>query len=280
MKPLPDLPDLRILPTDRLQPHEEVDVTRIAKLTDAIAKEGLLRNPPIVLELPESSRNFLVLDGANRMHALQELDIPFIVAQVVNSATDDIRVETWNHAVIEASSHDLIQRATEGTHVVAEPLDRPLNAAELRDQALLAAVSDPSGDQWKLRCTDTNLIEHVRCLHHLVELYANAVRVERTNAVSAEPLARLYPSLGYLVVFPAFRVSDIAAVAAEGRLVPSGLTRFIISPRALRLNYPLRSLSDTDELQVLEKRLRQRIDQLLRQRSIRYYAESTFVFDE
>jgi hypothetical protein len=280
VKPLPDLPDLRILPTDKLRPHESVDVSRITNLTSAIAEDGVLRNPPIVTALTGSSGAFLVLDGANRTHALQELNIPFTVAQVVNPASDDIRVQTWNHAVIGSSIEDLIAQATAGSRISAELLERPMESAALRDQALLAAISDSAGRQWQLRCAESTLTEHLRCLDHLVNTYSEAARIERTNAVSAAALMELYPAISYVVVFPAFRVSDVVEVATEGRLFPSGLTRFVVSPRALRVNYPLSLLSDTADLEILRSRLRDWIDEMLSRRSVRYYAESTFVFDE
>lgn len=283
MKPLPDLPNLRILPTESLLPHEAVDGTRIAKLTDAIADDGVLRNPPIVTALPGKAGNFLVLDGANRAHALQVLDIPFVVAQVVAPETDDIRVETWNHAVLGSSSEIVIQRATAGSHITAEqsPESLTLDAAELREHSILAGISDADGRKWQLRCEGPSLMtDHIACLEHLVRSYSGAARIERTNEVHAAALVPLYPEVSHVVVFPEFSVDDVVEVAARGRLFPSGLTRFVVSPRALRLNYPLARLADTDDLDDLQARLRAWIDEMLSKRSIRYYAEATFVFDE
>jgi hypothetical protein len=81
-------------------------------------------------------------------------------------------------------------------------------------------------------------------------------------------------------VFRGFEVEDVVAAASQGRLLPSGLTRFIVSPRALRLNYPLERLEaqgDPDDKQrELEAWVRARVEQ----RRIRYYAEATFLFDE
>jgi hypothetical protein len=249
-------------------------------LTDAIASEGMLRNPPIVIALPTSAGQFLVLDGANRTHALQQLEIPYIVAQVVDPVTDTISVQTWNHAVIDGSSQDLIQQASLGSRISAEESKDPIDAAKLRDRSQLAGISDPDGRQWQIRCEGSSLTEHIGCLDHLVELYAGASRIERTNEDRADALSSLYPDLSYVVVFPEFVVADVVEVAAQGRLFPSGLTRFVISPRALRLNYPLQLLSEVAEIHVLQDRLRTWIDEMLENRSVRFYAEATFVFDE
>jgi hypothetical protein len=83
-----------------------------------------------------------------------------------------------------------------------------------------------------------------------------------------------------LIVYPQFTVSDVVEVASSGQLFPSGLTRFLISPRALRVNFPLAMLADRSPVGEKRKALEEWIRQRVEQRRVRYYAESTFVFDE
>jgi hypothetical protein len=63
--------------------------------------------------------------------------------------------------------------------------------------------------------------------------------------------------------------------------LPTGITRHIIHGRALRVNLPLSVL--TDEERTTEQKnewLHHWVKQKMAQREIRYYQESTFLFDE
>jgi len=58
------------------------------------------------------------------------------------------------------------------------------------------------------------------------------------------------------------------------------LTRFIIAPRVLRINYPLAQMQEPATIEEKQDRLEQWIETRLRTRSIRYYAEATFSYDD
>jgi hypothetical protein len=58
------------------------------------------------------------------------------------------------------------------------------------------------------------------------------------------------------------------------------LTRFVVSPRALRVNYPLDRLASSDALEAKRAELRLWTQAAVGQRRVRYYAEATFLFDE
>ncbi len=96
MRESTELPVLRMLPTDSLVPHEDCDPSRVERLGQRIQKEKLLKNPPIVTEIPGSDR-YVVLDGANRVMVFVELGIPHIVAQLVSYDDPGVRVDTWYH---------------------------------------------------------------------------------------------------------------------------------------------------------------------------------------
>ncbi len=128
MRILPDLPDLHILPADALRPHEHHEDRRAAPLAEALRREGILRNPPIVLRLSGHEERYIVLDGANRTTAFQQLGFKYVLAQVVHPGDNQVGVETWNHAVLNITEDELL--------------------AELRDldEAELARVGRRAGD--------------------------------------------------------------------------------------------------------------------------------------
>jgi hypothetical protein len=83
-----------------------------------------------------------------------------------------------------------------------------------------------------------------------------------------------------LVIFPRFRVRDILDLAGAGYLLPTGITRFTVAPRALHLNYPLKELAANKTLEEKNSELRTWIQERIASKGIRYYAEPTFLFDE
>jgi ParB-like chromosome segregation protein Spo0J len=92
------LPDLRMLPTENLIPHEEVDPRRVERLCQRLQSERLLKNPPLVASIPDTER-YVILDRANRTMALVAMGIPHVVAQVVDYQNPEIILDTWYHVV-------------------------------------------------------------------------------------------------------------------------------------------------------------------------------------
>src|SRR3972149_4553210 len=108
MRILPDLPDLHILPAGALRPHEHHEDRRSAPVGEALRREGFLRNPPSVLPLGGHEERYIVLDGANRTTAFQQLGFKYVLAQVVRPGENQVGVETWNHAVLNMTEDELL----------------------------------------------------------------------------------------------------------------------------------------------------------------------------
>jgi hypothetical protein len=94
-------------------------------------------------------------------------------------------------------------------------------------------------------------------------------------------LLNLFDSVTALIRFPSYVPEEIMRLADDGYKLPTGITRHIIHGRALRVNLPLSLLMDkkrtTEEKNAW---LREWSKQKLSRRKIRYYQESTFLFDE
>ena len=120
----------------------------------------------------------------------------------------------------------------------------------------------------------------MRLLNDLVDSYRSSARFDRTNARNVSQLAEIYPIFSGLVIFPQFSIEDIMQVAGRGSLLPSGITRFTISPRALHLDYPLEALAADKPLEEKNAELRAWLKAKLERKGVRYYAEATFLFDE
>jgi hypothetical protein len=279
MRILPDLPDLRIVPTAALRPHEFADERRTGPLVEALRADGVLRNPPVVIPLGTRPERFVVLDGANRTSAFERMGLPHVVAQIVHAGDSSVHVETWNHAVMDIAPADLRGRMTDSPELALVPSDPERAAYELSAGGTLAYLCTMEG-VYDVVCETQPLDSRLDNLARLVGSYQGRGRVERSNARTYEELETVFPSLGGLVVFRGFGVEEVMAAVAQDRLLPAGLTRFIVSPRALRLNYPLERLAAADSGEVKQRQLEEWVRRRVADRRVRFYAEATFLFDE
>jgi hypothetical protein len=280
MRILPDLPDLHILPVAALRPHEHHEDRRSTPLAEALRREGALRNPPIVLRLSGHEERYVVLDGANRTSAFQTLGLKYVLAQVVHPGDNEVAVETWNHAVLGLTEAELLEavRGVEGVSLNDSDADQAL--AEMHQGCALVCLSLHGDRVLEVSAEVPDLRSRVLGLNRLVRAYQSRGRVERTNAGSAAEVERAFPESAGLVVFPGFGVQDVVESVSQDLLLPAGLTRFVVSPRALRLNYPLEALALDEPREQKELALARWVHERVIGRRVRYYAEATYLFDE
>jgi hypothetical protein len=79
------------------------------------------------------------------------------------------------------------------------------------------------------------------------------------------------PSFCGLLVFPDFSLHDLLTLSGEGYLLPTGITRFTISPRALHINYPLSDLLSDRTIEEKNELLRESIQEKINRKSVMYY---------
>ena len=277
MNQLPELPELQIVPTESLQPHEEIEQGRARRLIRSLQTEGFLKNPPVVLPIVAIPERYVVLDGANRTTAFKQMGFPHILVQVARTG---VEVMSWNHVLRGGEPAPLLEAIRDlpdARLTRSDPQQAP--AALLARQSLMYLVV-PGGEIWQLERPQLPLGPQVELLGRVVKLSERSYRRERTGAADLNGLVKLYPDLSALLVYPRFEVKDVIEVAANGGLFPSGTTRFLISPRALRVNFPLATLADRSPLESKRQVLDEWVRERMAQRRVRYYAESTFLFDE
>ena len=124
------MPRLDILPIESLILHEDHDAQRSAPLIEKLRGAGVLRNPPIVMPLTDGTERYMVLDGANRVTSLHELDFPHLVAQVVQADDQNVNLQTWNHVVWGMSAKSLMSelRKLKGVDVVKVDTHKSVDA--------------------------------------------------------------------------------------------------------------------------------------------------------
>jgi hypothetical protein len=277
---LQEIPRLEFLTIDSLILHEWHDDQRTPPLIERIRGSGLFRNPPIVAPLADGSERFMVLDGANRFTALQQMGYQDILVQVVQPDDAGVRLENWNHVIWGLSPEAFLNaiHSLEGSVLVATPANVAL--PDLSGDCGLALIQLPDQTHFSLCAEDDDLLARVRLLNELVLSYMGTAHLDRTSVRSVELLLDVYPDVSGLVIFPHFDVADVLELAGAGYLLPAGITRFTIAPRALHINYPLSELAADKPLAEKNAALQLWIQKRIASKGVRYYAEPTFLFDE
>jgi hypothetical protein len=279
---MPDFPRLTFLPVDSLLIHERHDDQRTRPLVLRIRASGVWRNPPIVAPLRDGTPRYMVLDGANRVTSLVEMGFPHALVQVVEPDDPGLRLQNWNHVVWEMNAARFLNniRCIDGLRLAQVPATTEAISPRLEGDCGLALVQTSRGRLYEVCAQADHLEKRVDLLNALVDSYKDHARLDRTNVQDIHPLVNVYPSLCGLVVFPHFDIWDLLKLAGQSYLLPTGITRFMISPRALHLNYPLEELADERSIEAKNQALHKWVQERLAHKQVRYYAEPTFLFDE
>jgi hypothetical protein len=275
-----ETPDLRIVPLSLLIEHEYNDAQRTAPLAERLEAEGLLKNPPIVAPLEDGDERFVVLDGANRTTALLSLGYPHILVQVVEYENPPVSLSTWHHVVCGLAVEDYLGTMRTLSGLSLSPMDLLHARAGLARRELLAYTVCADGRVFAAHTEARTLHEQNGLLNDMVDTYKTRGRLFRAATDHVAEARQLYPDLTALVVFPKYEAAEVLSLARDGELLPTGLTRHLIQGRALRTNYPLSELRSDDSLEAKNQRLQAWLQRKLGSKEIRFYGESTYIFDE
>jgi len=275
-----DLPMLAILPLEKLLMHERHDQQRSPQLLENLQMSGVLRNPPIVAPLHDRTGRYMVLDGAHRALSLQTLGLRHILAQVVEPDDPGLTLNPWNHVLWDWDWEDYMESIRSIPLMDVCPCTEDCAGQELANKQAVAMIRLPNHETYTVHPPAYDLFTRVHALNALVDRYKDRARLDRINIQDVNVLSRLYPDLTALVVLPRFRIEEVLYLAGTGNLLPPGSTRFTISPRALRVNYPLEELEANKSLGEKDATLQKWLQERITHKEVRYYAEATFLFDE
>ncbi len=263
-------PDLRIVNTQNLSPHEEHDSQRAYPLVERLKAEHTVINPPIVA--PMGDENFVVLDGANRYYAFSRLGYPHILVQVVSYHSPVVELHTWRHVICNWDNHQLLDRLREipGIKLVEGHANNAISHIRLRSMRVIAILMPQA-----------TLHEANITLNKVVQVYQQNAVLHRTALASNDEIWDTYPDGIVIIDFPHYLPDDIIRAATQKAYLPPGITRHIIHGRALRVNYPLDFLRDSSmSLSQKNHQLKQWLQTKHANRQVRYYGEATYQFDE
>jgi hypothetical protein len=253
----------------------------VERLKKRLTQEGRLVNPPIVAAM--SGERYVVLDGATRVTSFQQLNIPHIIVQVVDFQRSNVKMNTWFHVVHGGRGESLVQVVGRVAGLQLTPLPVETLPHALWERSALGYLITAERSGYLLELTDrtaTNAGDWIDVLVELVDAYGAWGDVGRTLDTDLDALTTQYPDLAGLFVYPQFSPEIVIQVAERGRLLPAGITRFLIPGRILRLNAPLDVLAAGVAFSVKADWLDRIVEEKLANRGVRYYEEPVMLLDE
>jgi len=270
----PVLP-LRIVPSDKVFPHELFDQKRVIRLADRLLASGQLKNPPLVME---TENGYMVLDGATRSTALRQLGLPHMLVQVFRPDAEGLQLRTWYHVIRQMAAADLLAllHSLPDVELVAS------TAVAVTEEQLaygsLCYIQFADGPVYRVQARAG--INRLEALNQLTAAYIDASHTSRTLLQDMAQLQHEFPDMTALVVFPVYTVEQVIQLAQAGRRLPAGITRFIVPGRILRVNLDLDVLRADESLREKNRWLHEQLLEKQRNGRIRFYAEPVYLLDE
>ncbi len=282
-----DLPRLVIMHLADLVPHEQADPRRVERLQGRISQDAILKNPIIAAPIP-GTEQAVVLDGANRTAALGAVGVRDALVQLVDYHDSGVRLTTWNHLVSGLTPESLLEQIRAIAGLTLTPTALGAARAALAARTILAYLITPlpgphgTHQVFTMQGAQDGAHSDTKLLLRMVDIYKGKpdTAIHRVTSDHLEDLLPNYDAISGLLVFPPYTPDDILEFARNGLRVPTGITRHIIPARALRVNIPLDLLQADQPLAEKNAWWHERVKAKLADNEIRFYQESTYLFDE
>jgi hypothetical protein len=276
---------LRIVPLESLLLHEAHDAQRVERMVKAMRKDGYLRNPVIVTE---QQGHYVQLDGATRAMALAEMGIGAVLVQIVDYAEPEVALSSWNHVLIGLPAARLreVVATTQGLswaecdpHEIGPAL-RPRGAESPPEQGqALLGIIGREGSGLLVQGSGPRR-EQLGHLYTVVAAYRGQAEVRRTAETELGALLEQHPDLTAVVAFPQLTPEDVIHCAFSQTHLPMGITRHLVSGRALGVDVPLEVLGGDRSVEEKNVWLQNMILERIRRNKVRVYQEPVIIFDD
>jgi phosphoglycerate dehydrogenase-like enzyme len=268
---------LRVVPMDKVVPHEHFDQKRVDRLAGRLEKDGVLGNPPVVVESEDG--RYIVLDGATRTTAMKQLGYKHAIVQVV-STEGGLGLHTWYHVICKIGVNELLALLKTLPNITMQETDIEKAPDEMFEYGGLCYIQ--LIDNRVFLIYPAPGVNRLEALNQFTEAYIDAAgHVDRTLNSNILSLKNEYEALTAVVIFPEYTVNQVmAATLSSGRLFPAGITRFIIPGRILRLNADLATLKSDKTLREKNRWLHELLVEKQSKGGIRFYGEPVYLLDE
>ena len=269
-------PDLKIVPIDHIKLQEYVQKKRMNTLAEAIKKEGILKNPPIVTNFFNDT--YLHLDGANRITAVSLLGYPNCLVLVVDySDPTHVHLMSWSH-LAQVDKKVFLSTIQKIKNITVKET-KTFHHKTLVQPRVICMIVFADGSTWEVTSSSSSVELIVPSIGAIVNLYVDQ-HIERVFSASpwthTSIMARFerYPENTAFLTFPNFSFQQVIALVDQGILMPAGITRNVVYRRKLNVNLPLEYL----KMSPIEK-ANERLQKFLQSRAVRLYEEPIIYFE-
>jgi len=274
-----EIPEIRIVPIEKLMLHEMEEPNRARRLEERIVSDGFLKNPVIVGRVTNDDSKFLLLDGVNRVSALKTLGFKDVAAQIVDYFDKDVRVLTWCHLIQDFDPQYLLEKVKDIEGVDLEKTGRKNARTLLKQKKVVCCLFFRNKGTFIIK-SKNDLKTRATKLADVVNIYSGSSIVHRTSEAEAEFLLRREKTATAVLTVPVYEKKDVINLAFNEVRLPSGVTRHILPWRALNLYVDLALLKCDVPLPDKNRLVQEMVNQRIVNGKTRFYPGSVFVFDE
>ena len=239
-----------------LKPHEEVIEALVAKLTEEILRDDIVRDPLIV-----DQDDRVILDGMHRFNALKRLKCRFAPCCLLDYMSPQVTVGSWFRVCWVGDPRSVAQE-----FLSSMKLDYSVSQLNMSDIAFDATTLVATGDGYQFFLPPSmDALERCR----------KATSVEKHMVKSGYKLTYLPDSLAtqwleseranFVIVVPIFSKDTIRKFGSEGLLLPHKVTRHVIPSRPMEIDVPLNLLTDPN---LSLEEANEKLDEFLERRKI------------
>lgn len=274
-----ELPEIRIIPIEKLVLHETEDPERTKRLQERLRADGFLKNPVIVGKVKCNGSWFLLLDGVHRVCGLKKLGCRDVVAQIIDYSSADLTVHTWYHLIYGFESRYLLRKMRDIGDVNLERTNRKRAEMLLKRKKIVSYLLFKNGDIFVIKSKDDLKTRTVK-LTEIVNVYGATSQIYRVSKGEIDFLLEESQDATAVLVIPVYEKKDIVNLAIDDVKLPAGITKHVVPKRVLGLNIDLALLRVEISIEDKNKLLQEIIKQRVVNKRTRFYPEPVFVLNE
>lgn len=247
-----------------LRHHEKTNQKTLGNTKASLLKDRVMKDPIIADE-----KHLIILDGAHRVSALQELGFQRILACLLDYGSPSVKLGGWYRTL--RTRLEICQRVLDDLNLKYERVKWPVDL-QTGDENILMVVGS---EREALRIEGYNSTIQAHRLSAVFESELRKRGIHITYATERDAMNKLESGIvSCVLALPTPSKNDVISIAMRGEVFPPKATRHMIPARPLELNLPLTFLRDTG-LSVDEAN--QKICSDLKARSLRHLPGGRFL---
>lgn len=266
--------ELKLLSSSEILLHEECEDNRYSRLVERFNEEKVLYNPLIVGKVGDG---YMLIDGANRFQALNQIGCKAILAQIVDYRSPQVQLKSWYHYINGMTTPEL-EDYLNSKNLRFEKWEGKIPLEKLNH----IGVFSSGGKAIKIIFPD-NLPEFLEALSEFNRFYETEYsysRIDSDTDVFAENIGRLSTEDGLLVIYPGLQKDDIVKISGLKQKLPAGISRHLIPNRVLHIKILIDVLRSDENLEKRNEELQKHIQYKIDTKKVRLYREPLLIFDE